>query len=268
MTDILAEFFDQFNPEEQAFIRAKETEAKIILLQGQSDIAERFRIGYDRESVLQPQDDARAQAAATEFVGYQRVLVRRIDPVCTESVQQYLGQLDRICEGVLLKYGTWEGKDAIAELRAEAERLAWLSLAKQLDSATASKIAAAQPEHRKPSATSWDAVEISFLSDERVQCRNDDNTETCNYRELGFADTRTGKPNLAWIMLRVLAESGGTIRDVEKTGGNWSTVEKRIQEIRKTLRQRFGISEDPVPHVKRIGYQARFKIGCNPSFRT
>ena len=90
MTDILAEFFDQFNPEEQAFIRAKEAEAKIILLHGQSGVTERFQIGHDREWILQPQDDARAQAAATEFVGYQKVLVRRIDPVCTESVERHL----------------------------------------------------------------------------------------------------------------------------------------------------------------------------------
>jgi hypothetical protein len=129
MTDVLAEFFDQFSSEEQAFIRAKQAEAKIILLQGQA------------------QDEAPFQAAATEFVGYQRVLSRRIDPVCTESVEWYLRQLDRICEGILAKYGRWECKDAIAEMRAEAERLAWISLGKQLGSArTGTTSAASEPE--------------------------------------------------------------------------------------------------------------------------
>jgi hypothetical protein len=129
MTDVLTEFFDQFSSEEQAFIRAKEAEAKIILLQGQA------------------QDEAPFQAAATEFVGYQRVLSRRIDPVCTESVERYLRQLDRICEGILAKYGRWECKDAIAEMRAEAERLAWMSLGKQLGSArTGTTSAASEPE--------------------------------------------------------------------------------------------------------------------------
>jgi hypothetical protein len=122
MTDVLAEFFEQFSSEEQAFIRAKEAEAKIILLQGQA------------------QDEAPFQAAATEFVGYQRVLAHRIDPVCTESVERYLRQLDRICEGILARYGRWECKNAIAEMRAEAERLAWISLGKQMAGAKAGTI--------------------------------------------------------------------------------------------------------------------------------
>jgi hypothetical protein len=147
MTDILAEFFDHFNPDEQAFIRAKQAEAKIILLQGQSDIAQGFRTGSDREWILELQDSAQAQAAATEFVGYQRVLARRIDPVCTESVELYLRQLDRICEGILAKYGRWECKDAIAEVRAEAERLAWISYGEQAGSArTCTTSTATEPE--------------------------------------------------------------------------------------------------------------------------
>lgn len=143
--ETLAEFFDQFDPEEQALIRTKEAEAKIILRQGQSDAIGRFRAGLDREWVLQPQDFARAQAAATEFVGYQRVLVRRIDPVCAESVEQYLRQLDMVREGLLSKHGTSECEAALAEMRLEAERLAWLSLGKQLGSARVGKSPTAQP---------------------------------------------------------------------------------------------------------------------------
>jgi hypothetical protein len=139
MTDILADFFDQFTPEERALIRAKEAEAKIILLQGQSGFF--------------PQDDARAQAAAIDFVGYQRVLVRRIDPVCTESVERYLCQLDRVRDGLLGKYGKSECKGALAEMRTEAERLAWISLGKQLGSAQAG-VAVSNPEQPQAGADS------------------------------------------------------------------------------------------------------------------
>jgi hypothetical protein len=117
-------------------------------------------------------------------------------------------------------------------------------------------------------AADWNAIEISFLSDERVQIRNGTKTETCNYGELGFADRRNGKPNQAWLTLRALAQTRGIIRDAATTGRSWPKVEKRIQEIRKALRNHFGISTDPVPFVEGTGYQACFKIGCSASFDT
>ena len=57
----------------------------------------------------------------------------------------------------------------------------------------------------------WDVVEISFLSDERVQVRNGANSETHNYAELGFADDRNGKPNSAWLTLRDLQKGAGSL---------------------------------------------------------
>lgn len=68
--------------------------------------------------------------------------------------------------------------------------------------------------------------------------------------------------------MRAMAEQDGIIRDGAKTGATWPKVEKRIQEIRKVLRKHFSITADPIPFVEGTGYQARFKIGCSPSFRT
>ena len=121
-------------------------------------------------------------------------------------------------------------------------------------------------------AASWDTIEISFLSDERVLIWNGTNTEARNYGELGFADRRAKrgkpKPNQAWVTLRAMAEQNGIIGDGAKTGRDWPKVEKRMQEIRRALRNHFGITADPIPFVERTGYQACFKIGCSPSFRT
>jgi hypothetical protein len=121
-------------------------------------------------------------------------------------------------------------------------------------------------------AVGWEAIEISFLSDERVEIRSGTNTETRNYGELGFADRRAKrgkpKPNQAWVTLRALAEQNGIIQDGAKTGATWPKVEKRIQEIRKVLRKHFSITADPIQFVEGAGYHARFKIGCNPSFHT
>jgi hypothetical protein len=136
-----------------------------------------------------------------------------------------------------------------------------------------------EPAHGRPATVengadgggaTWEAIEVSFLSDHRVQIRNGTNAETLNYGELGFADRRAkqGKPNRAWVTLRVMAEQNGIIRDGAKMNAEWSRVEKRIQEIRKVLRGHFGIAADPIPFVEGTGYQTRFKIGCSPSFHT
>jgi hypothetical protein len=68
--------------------------------------------------------------------------------------------------------------------------------------------------------------------------------------------------------LRALAEEGGTIRDSAKTGQAWPKIEKRIQDIRKVLREQFGIAGDPLPYVQSVGYRARFKVACGPSYNS
>jgi hypothetical protein len=59
----------------------------------------------------------------------------------------------------------------------------------------------------------WEEIEISFISDERVQIRRGKKTKTLNYAEFGFDDARTGSPNQAWGILRRLAELSGTIEN-------------------------------------------------------
>jgi hypothetical protein len=144
----------------------------------------------------------------------------------------------------------------------------WLTLAKEIAREIANEAAPGAAKSGGTDTATWDAIEISFLSDERVQIRNGANSETRNYAEFGFADGRSKKANQAWETLRVLAAEGGTIRDGAKMSRTWPKVEKRMQEIRKVLRKHFGISADPIPFVEGSGYQARFKIGCGPSFDT
>lgn len=134
---------------------------------------------------------------------------------------------------------------------------------------------AAEPEQARGSpqssgagAATWDTIEISFLSDERIQIYNGTDTKPYNYAEFGFADSRNGKPNQAWVTLRDLAEAKGIILINARRVSPWPKVEKRIQEIRKALRDHFGITSDPFLFKDGIGYQARFKIGVSPSFHT
>jgi hypothetical protein len=122
---------------------------------------------------------------------------------------------------------------------------------------------------KNSAAKKWESIEILFLSDHRIQIRvNGKSMESQNFAEFGFADGRTQNANKAWELLRVMAEERGIIRDGKAVGEDWSKVEKRIQEIRKVLREYFGLPDDPIPFVEGTGYQSRFKISCAPSFHT
>lgn len=122
---------------------------------------------------------------------------------------------------------------------------------------------------KNSAAKKWQSIEILFLSDHRIQIRvNGKSMEALNFAEFGFADGRTQNANKAWELLRVLAEERGIIRDGKAVGEDWSKVEKRIQEIRKVLREYFGLPNDPIPFVVGTGYQSLFKISCARSFHT
>jgi hypothetical protein len=139
-----------------------------------------------------------------------------------------------------------------------------------VDHANAGPVRLRKPEAQ---AVNWEDIEVSFLSEERVQISIGPQGETRNYEEMGFGSKKNGSPVLAWAALRILAEGGGVIR-IAADGGKWAVLEKRMQEIRKRLCHLFGLTGDPVPYVKKsrnsakFGYCARFKIGCRPSYES
>lgn len=134
-----------------------------------------------------------------------------------------------------------------------------------------------EEEHPVPVQSSegkWEDIEISFISDERIQIVRGKKRETLNYTEFGFEDGRSGNPNQAWVVLRRLAERNGCIANQMEAGMDWPRLEKRIQEIRVVLRKHFGIEPDPIPFFEKSrvqdknGYNTRFKISCAPSYRS
>lgn len=115
-------------------------------------------------------------------------------------------------------------------------------------------------------AQKWDDVEISFLSDERIQVWVAGRPETLNYAEFGCTDQRNGLANRAWEMLKVLARNEGVIPASGRISDKqWPATEKALERLRKLLRRHFGIAEDPLPFRRGVGYQLRCKIGNAPS---
>jgi hypothetical protein len=117
--------------------------------------------------------------------------------------------------------------------------------------------------------TRWEDITIVFTSEFQVQISAGDQTQTRNYDEMGFADTRGAgsKPNRAWFILKQLADHGGRIpRPRELTGPGLTALEKRIQSIRRKMRELFQIPGDPFKSFRpNYVYEARFKVYADRS---
>jgi hypothetical protein len=112
----------------------------------------------------------------------------------------------------------------------------------------------------------WKDIEISFISDERVQVKVGTQVQTLNYTEMGFQDRRSGKPNQAWGLLRGLAQGDGISPNFARNTKDFIRLEKCMERMRQRLRKHFQIASDPVLKDPARGYSCRFKVGCGPSF--
>lgn len=165
-------------------------------------------------------------------------------PVVTES-----------CETINISALT---KDRLSRLADELERGV-------LDRLASAASAVNGPRTSRKDPLKWKDVDIRFTSEFQVQITTPDDALVMNYADLGFEDRRGGggKPNLAWRTFRRLAECGGTLADAS----TWTATEKRVQEIRRKLRDRIDIPGDPIPFVPGAGYRAAFKISCAAAYQ-
>lgn len=116
-------------------------------------------------------------------------------------------------------------------------------------------------------AASWNDIEIVFMNEHSIRISDGAQNKNLTYVDFNLDDGRTGKPNQAWALLRMMAEQKGVIKSTESGKPlPWEKVEKSVQKIRKTLQNYFSIKADPLPFVPGTGYHARFKISCGPSY--
>lgn len=91
--------------------------------------------------------------------------------------------------------------------------------------------------HRVTRGTTWDSVIIKFLTPERVSIIFGGKTHEADFREMGFEDQRSGRPNNQWVLLQSLAEKGGSISwdDSDAKGRYKKTVQKLDKGLREYL---------------------------------
>jgi len=121
--------------------------------------------------------------------------------------------------------------------------------------------------HPPTSPTKWEDVELRFLSDHTLQVVLNGKPQAAqNYVEMGFEDRRTETPTKAWETLLDVARADGALK-VDRSETGYPKQQKRVQEIRNALRQKFRLTDDPLPLSKGDDtYRARFKATCAPAF--
>jgi hypothetical protein len=142
MVDFLAGLFDQFDPDEQARIRAAKRSIRGILAQGTAAVRDRqLATGSSvvTDWVLEPKDDARADATGVVFLAYVNGLWHQTDPARSESIQEFGAKVERLVAPFLKRYGR-AGEGLIANLRWKCQMNAWL-VHSELQTSTASAMA-------------------------------------------------------------------------------------------------------------------------------
>lgn len=107
-TDRLSQFCDWFGEVEQNAIQFAEKTSREILAQGTAAAAQRRIAAGSQELdefVVEPENDARADAAGTVFFAYANALWRRTEAQSDDSVQEFLAKVDQLVEPLLERYG-------------------------------------------------------------------------------------------------------------------------------------------------------------------
>lgn len=115
-----------------------------------------------------------------------------------------------------------------------------------------------------PSDLKWNEVSLRFTDDYHVQpIIRGKLGQPMSFASLGFEDQRgaSGRPVLAWSMLRTLAQNRGSIEQAVVASPEFTRVQKSIQDLRKRLRRHFGIEGDPIPYDKEERtYRTQFTV--------
>lgn len=110
-----------------------------------------------------------------------------------------------------------------------------------------------------PPDARWEEMSIRFTDDEVINVRFRETTRRLEPDQLGMKNSKNGKGNLQWALLRQFAQAGGYM---EFAGVQKRAAEKQKQLLSSSLQHAFGMRSDPIPRSGG-GYQALFKIDAS-----
>ena len=115
-----------------------------------------------------------------------------------------------------------------------------------------------------PAGLRFGEVRWVFVSDDTARISTRGQERIYHFGELNFRDNRTvGSPNALWSLLRVFAKNQGEI-DYDTTNIEFKAqnrMKNHVKNIRKKLKDIFGIEEDPFePYKKTRSYKLKMAI--------
>lgn len=118
-----------------------------------------------------------------------------------------------------------------------------------------------------PEYATWDSVIIRFISADTVDIRAGGRPiGVIHYRELGFADKKTGRSDLFWGFMKYLAKANGELSSDDLVAKDGACFKKNIPRLRVRLKAGLGIASDPfLPYYKSESFRTRFVISGTPA---
>jgi hypothetical protein len=110
-----------------------------------------------------------------------------------------------------------------------------------------------------PPDASWTDVHMNFKDGHTLSVRVKSETMTCNYTQMGMANSRNGKPTKQWELLAHFADAHGTLTWRARTADRKN--QKRKEKLAAALQAFFRIEGDPFQlTADRKGWQTLFSI--------
>jgi hypothetical protein len=113
--------------------------------------------------------------------------------------------------------------------------------------------------YQLPGNASWESLEMHFIDGHVVRVSYPGKeTKRFDFKDMGFVNERTMRPDMKWEMLRTIADRGGAL-----TKEHWDfRLHRNIKyELNEGLKQFFGMTKNPIPrYTRRHGYTTLFVI--------
>ncbi len=110
-----------------------------------------------------------------------------------------------------------------------------------------------------PKNATWESLYIKFLDGHVVKVEYPGmKTKKFNFKEMGFSNGKTTRPNMKWVLLQAIAGNEGAL-----TNASWDKKFGRNvkYELNEGLKRFFGMDSPPIPrYTKKHGYRPLFTI--------